>query len=177
MSTFTLVFIDAYILRMRHLIEEMYYPEKKKARAAWLYSHIMKTRMGILTDLYNAIYHRVRGIETAGFFETLIARYSVNVLFFVFFNLTAGIQYNNIFVCYINVFCHFYKCNNFISNANVKRFYFVFRCPCVEHFLDFMGLGNIYCIACAKSGSQKQIGKDFIKCQNYGCKGMIFSIW
>ncbi|XP_062576153.1 DC-STAMP domain-containing protein 2-like [Saccostrea cucullata] len=39
---------QAYGLRLRHVIGACYYPRRERARAVWLYNHILKTRGGFL---------------------------------------------------------------------------------------------------------------------------------
>ncbi|KAJ8303057.1 hypothetical protein KUTeg_019453 [Tegillarca granosa] len=43
-----LVIFEAYGLRLRHIITGCYYPDRERARAVWLYNHIIKTRGGML---------------------------------------------------------------------------------------------------------------------------------
>ncbi|GBP35634.1 Ubiquitin-like domain-containing CTD phosphatase 1 [Eumeta japonica] len=42
------VFFEPYGLRLRHVVMGLYRPERAKARAIWLYNHILRTRAGFL---------------------------------------------------------------------------------------------------------------------------------
>ncbi|GFO14712.1 DC-STAMP domain-containing protein 2 [Plakobranchus ocellatus] len=39
--TFFLTFLEAYLLRLQHIVANMYYPHRERARAVWLYNHIL----------------------------------------------------------------------------------------------------------------------------------------
>ena len=39
-----MVVLEAYLLRVRHVIASVYYPLRENQRAAWLYSHILRRR-------------------------------------------------------------------------------------------------------------------------------------
>lgn len=39
-----LTLFEAYGLRLRHAVGAMYYPHREKARAVWLYNHMMLVR-------------------------------------------------------------------------------------------------------------------------------------
>jgi hypothetical protein len=43
-----LTIFQAYGLRLRHVIAACYYPKRERARAVWLYNHILKNRGGFL---------------------------------------------------------------------------------------------------------------------------------
>nr|XP_034321103.1 DC-STAMP domain-containing protein 2 isoform X1 [Crassostrea gigas] len=45
---FLMTIFKAYGLRLRHIIAACYYPRRERARAVWLYNHILKTRGGFL---------------------------------------------------------------------------------------------------------------------------------
>ena len=46
-----MVVIEAYLLRLRHVIAGAYFPQREKLRAAWLYSHILRRRGSVLKSL------------------------------------------------------------------------------------------------------------------------------
>lgn len=48
-----------YLLRLRHLIAQYYWPERTKARTLWLYSQILESRKSILTQLVKATKEKV----------------------------------------------------------------------------------------------------------------------
>ncbi|XP_035232226.1 LOW QUALITY PROTEIN: DC-STAMP domain-containing protein 2-like, partial [Stegodyphus dumicola] len=55
---------QSYGLRLRHVICGCYYPQREKARAVWLYNHILKTRGSLQKFLSNQIRRRVYGDDT-----------------------------------------------------------------------------------------------------------------
>ncbi|RUS84288.1 hypothetical protein EGW08_007932, partial [Elysia chlorotica] len=74
--TFFLTIFEAYLLRMRHIVTNMYYPHRDKARAVWLYNHIKLTRDSFLIFTRKQVarkYKNEKAIEKHSFLSRLAA--------------------------------------------------------------------------------------------------------
>lgn len=78
--TFFLTIFEAYLLRMQHIVANMYYPHREKARAAWLYNHIALTRDSFLIFTRKQVarkYKNEKAIEKFSFLSRLAAKSKV----------------------------------------------------------------------------------------------------
>ncbi|GFU04269.1 DC-STAMP domain-containing protein 2 [Nephila pilipes] len=61
---FILALTESYGLRLRHVVCGIFYPEREKLRAVWLYNHILRTRGGMRRFLRRAVRKKVFGDDT-----------------------------------------------------------------------------------------------------------------
>jgi hypothetical protein len=50
-----MILMEAYALRLRHVVAGFIHPKRKERRAAWLYNHIMLRRSIITSRLQNML--------------------------------------------------------------------------------------------------------------------------
>lgn len=58
--------LEAYALRMRHIIAGYMYPARRKSRAAWLYSYILATRGNLAQFTRRRLRQKLRGNDAEG---------------------------------------------------------------------------------------------------------------
>ncbi|CAH1790156.1 unnamed protein product [Owenia fusiformis] len=61
---FVLVIVEAYGLRLRHVIAGCYFPQREKQRAVWLYNHILRCRGGLLFFIRRQLRRKYMGDTT-----------------------------------------------------------------------------------------------------------------
>ncbi|XP_064611706.1 DC-STAMP domain-containing protein 2-like [Liolophura sinensis] len=82
---FFLTLFEAYGMRMRHVVMGMYFPKRARARAAWLYNHIIKQRGGFLKFTRRQLrrkYHQDSSVKKASIRGKLIAQFPFLTNFF-----------------------------------------------------------------------------------------------
>ncbi|XP_059165100.1 DC-STAMP domain-containing protein 2-like [Physella acuta] len=75
---FFLTLFEAYGLRLRHVVAACYYPVREKARAVWLYNHIMLRRDGFLVTMRRQLQRKwknEKGIEKLSILSSLEANF------------------------------------------------------------------------------------------------------
>ncbi|XP_067118589.1 DC-STAMP domain-containing protein 2-like [Centruroides vittatus] len=78
--SFFLAITESYGLRLRHVIAGMFFPERKKQRAVWLYNHILRTRMNFVKFLRRKIRQKYYGDSTLheiSFLEHFSAKFPI----------------------------------------------------------------------------------------------------
>ena len=73
-----MVVLEAYLLRLRHIIAGTYYPQRERLRAAWLYSHILRRRGTVLKSLRRDVkinFKKTNEDEKLSFLARLTAKY------------------------------------------------------------------------------------------------------
>lgn len=67
---------QTYGLRLRHVVAAAFYPDRERARAAWLHSHLLSRRTGWITGVRRALRLRWDAGETRapGLVDMLLAR-------------------------------------------------------------------------------------------------------
>uniref|UniRef100_A0AC34GVZ9 Dendritic cell-specific transmembrane protein-like domain-containing protein n=1 Tax=Panagrolaimus sp. ES5 TaxID=591445 RepID=A0AC34GVZ9_9BILA len=61
---FTLCFVEIYVSRLRHLIAEYYFPQRKRPRALHLYKEILEKRKNILNQTLSLAAEKVERLRT-----------------------------------------------------------------------------------------------------------------
>jgi len=69
------VVFDTYFLRTRHYFAEMFYPDRVRPRAVWLYNHILRRRGPFLKFIFFNVYNNSKNTFTSTFYDTVVARF------------------------------------------------------------------------------------------------------
>nr|XP_037278203.1 DC-STAMP domain-containing protein 2-like [Rhipicephalus microplus] len=68
---------QTYGLRLRHVVASAFYPDRERARAAWLHAHLLSLRTGWLTGARRALRLRWEGGRAPGLVDLFLARFPV----------------------------------------------------------------------------------------------------
>lgn len=141
---FLTIVLEAYSLRMRHIIAGEMYPMRKKIRAAWLYSYILATKGSMKKLARRQLRQKMRGDDKGGGEMSFLARLAAS-------NQLLLKIYQSIFG--VNIFC--IQCAK-VGKVDDPKFV---KCPNV-------GCEGIYCRNC-----QSELETPCVVCDqpiNYG---------